>query len=31
MEMKLFTVGPVACHPEVLEAMGMQMMSHRSK
>jgi aspartate aminotransferase-like enzyme len=31
MEMKLFTVGPVACYPEVLEAMGMQMMSHRSK
>ncbi|MCW4050673.1 MAG: alanine--glyoxylate aminotransferase family protein [Candidatus Bathyarchaeota archaeon] len=29
--MKLFTVGPVACFPEVLEAMGMQMMSHRSK
>jgi len=29
--MKLFTVGPVACYPEVLEAMGMQMMSHRSK
>ena len=31
MEMKLFTVGPVACYPEVLEAMGMQMMSHRSR
>jgi aspartate aminotransferase-like enzyme len=29
--MKLFTVGPVACYPEVLEAMGRQMMSHRSK
>jgi aspartate aminotransferase-like enzyme len=29
--MKLFTVGPVACYPEVLEAMGMQMVSHRSK
>jgi aspartate aminotransferase-like enzyme len=29
--MKLFTVGPVACYPEVLEAMGMQMMSHRSR
>ena len=28
--MKLFTVGPVACYPEVLEAMGRQMMSHRS-
>ena len=29
--MKLFTVGPVACYPEVLDTMGMQMMSHRSK
>lgn len=29
--MKLFTVGPVACYPVVLEAMGRQMMSHRSK
>ena len=29
--MKLFTVGPVACYPEVLESMGMQMVSHRSK
>ncbi|MFH2112524.1 MAG: aspartate aminotransferase, partial [Candidatus Bathyarchaeota archaeon] len=29
--MKLFTVGPVACYPEVLKAMGMQMVSHRSK
>jgi len=28
---KLFTVGPVACYPEVLEAMGEQMYSHRSK
>ena len=28
---KLFTVGPVACYPEVLEAMGRQMLSHRSK
>jgi aspartate aminotransferase-like enzyme len=27
----LFTVGPVACYPEVLEAMGRQMVSHRSK
>ncbi len=29
--MKLFTVGPVACYPEVLEVMGHQMYSHRSK
>ena len=29
--LKLFTVGPVACYPEVLEAMGMQMVSHRSE
>jgi aspartate aminotransferase-like enzyme len=29
--LKLFTVGPVACYPEVLEAMGRQMISHRSK
>ncbi|KON31874.1 aspartate aminotransferase [miscellaneous Crenarchaeota group-1 archaeon SG8-32-1] len=29
--LKLFTVGPVACYPTVLEAMGMQMISHRSK
>lgn len=29
--MKLFTVGPVACYPQVLEAMGRQMISHRSK
>jgi aspartate aminotransferase-like enzyme len=28
--LKLFTVGPVACYPQVLEAMGMQMVSHRS-
>ena len=28
--MKLFTAGPVACYPEVLKAMGMQMVSHRS-
>ena len=31
LTLKLFTVGPVACYPEVLEAMGMQMVSHRSK
>jgi len=29
--MELFTVGPVACYPEVLEAMSHQMYSHRSK
>ncbi|MCS7117152.1 MAG: alanine--glyoxylate aminotransferase family protein [Nitrososphaerota archaeon] len=29
--MKLFTVGPVACYPEVLEEMRRQMFSHRSK
>ncbi len=29
--MKLFTVGPVACYPEVLDAMSHQMYSHRSK
>jgi aspartate aminotransferase-like enzyme len=29
--LKLFTVGPVACYPEVLEAMGQQMVSHRSE
>ena len=29
--LKLFTVGPVACYPEVLEAMGQQMISHRSE
>ena len=29
--MKLFTAGPVACFPEVLEAMKTQMFSHRSK
>jgi aspartate aminotransferase-like enzyme len=27
---KLFTVGPVACYPAVLDAMGRQMYSHRS-
>jgi aspartate aminotransferase-like enzyme len=31
ISLKLFTVGPVACYPEVLEAMGQQMYSHRSK
>ena len=29
-ELKLFTVGPVACYPQVLEAMATQMFSHRS-
>ncbi|MCS7374286.1 MAG: alanine--glyoxylate aminotransferase family protein [archaeon GB-1845-036] len=29
--MKLFTVGPVACYPEVLEVMKHQMFSHRSE
>ncbi|KXB04407.1 aspartate aminotransferase [candidate division MSBL1 archaeon SCGC-AAA261O19] len=29
--MKLFTVGPVACRPEILEEMRRQMFSHRSK
>jgi len=29
--MKLFTVGPVACRPEVLEEMSEQMFSHRSE
>ncbi|MEM1701846.1 MAG: alanine--glyoxylate aminotransferase family protein [Desulfurococcaceae archaeon] len=29
--MRLFTAGPVACFPEVLEAMKIQMISHRSK
>ena len=29
--MKLFTVGPVACRPEVLVEMGRQMFSHRSE
>ena len=29
--LKLFTVGPVACYPEVLEVMSMQMVSHRSE
>jgi len=28
--MKLFTVGPVACYPEVLNEMKRQMFSHRS-
>ena len=28
---KLFTAGPVACFPEVLKIMGVQMFSHRSK
>jgi aspartate aminotransferase-like enzyme len=28
--LKLFTVGPVACYPEVLEEMRRQMFSHRS-
>ncbi|MEM3677267.1 MAG: alanine--glyoxylate aminotransferase family protein [Candidatus Bathyarchaeia archaeon] len=31
MDLKLFTVGPVACYPEVLEEMGRQMLSHRSE
>ena len=29
--MKLFTAGPVACYPEVLQEMGRQMFSHRSE
>ncbi len=29
--MRLFTAGPVACFPEVLEAMASQMFSHRSR
>jgi aspartate aminotransferase-like enzyme len=29
--LKLFTVGPVACYPQVLDAMGHQMVSHRSE
>jgi aspartate aminotransferase-like enzyme len=29
--MKLFTAGPVACRPEVLQEMSRQMFSHRSK
>lgn len=29
--MKLFTVGPVACRPEILDEMGKQMFSHRSE
>ncbi len=31
MKYKLFTAGPVACFPEVLEVMSTQMFSHRSK
>ena len=31
LTLKLFTVGPVACYPEVLKAMGKQMVSHRSQ
>lgn len=31
MPAKLFTAGPVACYPEVLEEMGRQMFSHRSE
>ncbi len=30
IKMKLFTVGPVACRPEVLKEMSIQMFSHRS-
>jgi len=30
-KLKLFTAGPVACFPEVLEAMKIQMFSHRSE
>lgn len=30
-KLKLFTVGPVACYPEVLEEMKRQMVSHRSE
>lgn len=30
-KLKLFTAGPVACFPEVLEVMNSQMFSHRSK
>jgi len=29
--LRLFTAGPVACFPEVLEAMRIQMVSHRSR
>ncbi len=29
--MKLFTVGPVACRPEILDEMSKQMFSHRSE
>jgi aspartate aminotransferase-like enzyme len=31
INLKLFTVGPVGCYPQVLEAMGQQMISHRSE
>jgi len=31
LSVKLFTVGPVACYPEVLKEMGGQMYSHRSE
>jgi len=31
VDVKLFTVGPVACRPEVLAEMGRQMFSHRSE
>ncbi|KXB06257.1 aspartate aminotransferase [candidate division MSBL1 archaeon SCGC-AAA382C18] len=30
LKMELFTVGPVACHPKVLDEMNKQMFSHRS-
>jgi aspartate aminotransferase-like enzyme len=30
-KLRLFTVGPVACYPEVLEEMARQMVSHRSQ
>jgi aspartate aminotransferase-like enzyme len=29
--LRLFTVGPVACYPEVLKEMGQQLFSHRSQ
>jgi aspartate aminotransferase-like enzyme len=29
--MKLFTAGPVACYPEILKEMSLQMFSHRSE
>ena len=31
LDIKLFTVGPVACYPQVLEEMKRQMFSHRSE